>query len=124
MLPDISITHDGGSDAIYAGRVLTLSCAVTLHSLMPESLTVSLAWTEGIGNNDLMNDGRISVQSASLTPGGKTFLSTLQFNTVHKSDSGTYTCTSTVTPSGPLPLSEGRTSKAINISVSSKYFHM
>ncbi len=124
VLPDVGATHSG-SGTIYAGSVLKLTCEISLpsslHSMVAD-LPVTSSWT-GESNGAVQGDDRITVQSAEpVVPGSRFFITTVEFDTLRISDSGTYTCTATVTPSAsPSLLAEGQASDTTSISVVGEY---
>ncbi len=123
VVPDITLVHDGGSGAIYAGSVLTLSCYIDLPSEVLgiiNNLTMTTLWS-GQSSGKMMGDTRVSVQPANRVSGTLVFVSTVQFSILRTSDADTYTCTATVTASGSLSLSEGQASKATTVTVVGKY---
>ncbi len=124
VLPDVGATHSGGS-GIYAGSVLTLTCEISLPSSLQgiiSDLPVTSSWT-GETNGAVQGDGRITVQSAEpVTQGSRFFITTVEFDTLRISDSDTYTCSATVTPSASLSLlAEGQASDTTSISVVGGY---
>ncbi len=122
VVPDITLVHDGGSGAIYAGSVLTLSCYIGLPSDVAgiiNNLTVTSLWS-GQSGGQVVGDSRVTVQPARRISGTLVFVSTVEFNTLRISDAGTFTCTATVTPSGSLSLSQGQDSKATPVTVVGK----
>ena len=122
VLPDVSVTHDGGSGTLYAGSVLTLTCTAILPpsvSSIISDFSVISSWT-GVSNGDTMTNDRVTVSPASRVSGTVSFVSTVEFNTLRTSDTDTYTCTATVTYTGPLSLSVGQASDTMDITVISK----
>ncbi len=124
VLADVSATHNGGSGTIYAGSVLTLTCEISLPSSVQSiihNLTVTSSWDRGTNGTVVGEDSRITVQSTH-TPGSLSFLTTVEFDTLHTSDSDVYTCSATVTPSASLSLlAEGQASDTTSISVVGGY---
>ena len=94
--PVVTVTSDG-SETLYAGSLLTLTCTITLGqtlSSMLSDLSVTSTWTKS-GSTLTSSTNRV-VSSAMLL--GGTFSSTVMFNTTHTSDTGGYSCRATVTP--------------------------
>ena len=99
----VSAFHAEGATA-FAGSQLTLICSIVLAPSLRHflgALVVTSVWT-GPGSGMLSNGGRITVSPASLVPGSTTFTSTVLFNTLRTSDTGTYTCQATVAPLRPI----------------------
>ncbi len=119
---NISLSHDGRVGTVYAGSLLTLTCTITLPlsvSGVISNLSVNASWT-GVSTGELIGSSRVTIQPPYLVTGSVVFLSHVEFNTLRTSDSDTYVCTVTVTPSGSLGLIEGQHSVETTIAVVSK----
>ncbi len=119
---ELTVSHDGGSGAIYAGSALALTCVIGLPSSvlpMVDLLSVTAEWT-GLSNGDMRSNGRVIVHPPRSVAGSTAFLSVLEFNTLLTTDSDTYTCTATVGSTGELPISEQQASMDISIAVIGK----
>ena len=83
-------------------------------------MTVSSSWTRQDGS-EVTTGGRVTVMNIVSQTGGLSYTSTLEFNTLRTTDSDTYTCTATVTPSASLPnLRAGQDSDDTMVTVVSK----
>ena len=94
--PVVTVTSDG-SETLYAGSLLTLTCTITLGqtlSSMLSDLSVTSTWAK---SDSTLTSSTNRVVSPAMLSGG-TFSGTVMFNTLLTSDTGGYSCRTTVTP--------------------------
>ena len=81
------------SAPLYAGTGLTITCAVTLDSSVNSGETVSTNWT-GLGN---VPPERYNIIPATSHSDSDTYSRSLTISPLATTDTGTFTCTGTVT---------------------------
>ena len=67
---------------------------------MLSNIDVSATWT-GARGNELSNSGRITITPATLDS-GRSYISTVEFDTLTTRNMGMYTCQANINPSGSL----------------------
>ena len=107
MVPtvDISISHDGG--LFIAGQSYNLTCTVTMKNT---SGTPMVGWLDH--NNNPLHSSSDIIVTDTVTVDCFTYITTLQFTTLHTSHGGQYTCQATL---GTL-----NSTAVVNITVLSK----
>ena len=116
MPPPPIISGAPRNTSFFQGLDLTLTCIITLGSMVDSLVTVRGIWNRnGI---ELMNNGRITVSPSRSSP---PYAITLRFNPLNVTDAGTYECDVTVTPQDATFISTATTSNSRSISVSGMY---
>lgn len=88
------ITNSPNVVGFFEGLDLTLICSTVLTTSVNTPVLVESHWTKN--GSVLESTHRITV--SSITGSGANYQTTLRFNPMTSNDSGTYLCTSTVTP--------------------------
>ena len=91
--PDVSVSLNT-DDTVYQGTELVITCTVTLDSAVDTGFDVIMTW-----NSDpleAMNGPYVTISNTSGS--GHEYSSTVTISPVNTTDSATYTCTASVTP--------------------------
>ena len=86
--PTVIFIPPGPIKGTRVGNSLSIDCVAVTNVEVVASLLM-FVWTGP--NGTIINDGRVSIQSA--TSMGNMYTSTLQFNNLTETDGGNYTCT-------------------------------
>ena len=93
--PNVSITTSRDGTQLYAGTTLNYTCAIELNTIgVDGDITVSRAIT------GLDIDGSRVIVTELVKTTGVTYQTTLMFNPLNTTDSGTYTCSATASVTG------------------------
>ena len=115
--PPPIISGSPRNTSFFQGLDLTLTCIITLGSVVDTLVTVQGIWNRnGI---ELMNDGRITVSPSRRS--SPPYAITLRFNPLNVTDAGTYECHVTVTPQDSTFISTATISNSRSISISGMY---
>ena len=93
--PTVSITpnHNG---VLYAGTPLTLTCSIQLNPAVDTTVMATRMW-RGPGSQVVSNSSRVTVSNL-LKRLTFVYETTIEFDPLSTTDSGTYECEATVTP--------------------------
>ena len=114
--PPPIISGSPRNTSFFQGLDLTLTCFITLGSVVDTLVTVQGIWNRN--GTELRNDGRITVIPSRSSP---PYAITLRFNPLNVTDAGTYECHVTVTPQDSTFISTATISNSRSISVSVMY---
>ena len=92
----VDVTRSPSTTTLYTADRLVLSCVTMVHQAVDVSVVVTHQW---IGPGGVVSSSS-GVSVSGVTRSGHTYTSTITFNSLLSSHSGTYTCSSTVSPVG------------------------
>ena len=90
----ISTSRYPSTGTVYTGDTLHLICMTRLNQVVDTAVRVTHLWT---GPGGVVTSGS-GVRVSTVTQSGQEYNSTVTFTSLHSSHSGTYTCSSTVSP--------------------------
>ena len=93
--PTVSITPNH-SGVLYAGTPLTLTCSIQLNPAVDTTVMATRMW-RGPGSQVVSNSSRVTVSNL-LKRLTFVYETTIEFDPLSTTDSGTYECEATVTP--------------------------
>ena len=119
--PSVSISHDGGTESLYSGTSLTLTCVVTVSSSAVDISQVVVNSTWSKDGSPLPTQTRTVVTPfLEFSNSNNSFMSTINFSPLDDAaDSGVYSCSVTLSPLGNY-IEGSSTNQSINITVQSE----
>ena len=119
--PSVSISHDGGTESLYSGTSLTLTCVVTVSSNAVDISQVVVNSTWSKDGSPLPTQTRAVVTPfLEFSNSNNSFMSTINFSPLDDAaDSGVYSCSVTLSPLGNY-IEGSSTNQFINITVQSE----
>ena len=94
--PDVSVSLNT-DDTVYQGTELVITCTVTVDSAVDTGFDVNVTWNSA--PLEAMNGPYVTITTETSGSGHEhMFTSTVTISPVDTTDSATYTCTASVTP--------------------------
>ena len=91
---DVSVSYYPSTGTVYTGDTLLLTCMTRLNQAVDTAVRVTHLWT---GPGGVVSSGS-GVRVSTVTGSGQEYSSSVTFTSLRSSHSGTYTCSSTVSP--------------------------
>ena len=93
----MSVYLNTNEDSVYQGTELVITCTVTLDSAVDTRINVYMMWSSKPAK--IMNGQYITISDTSSS--GLEYTSTVTIRPVNTTDSGSYTCTVSVSSTSP-----------------------
>ena len=95
--PAVSVYLNTNEDSVYQGTELVITCTATVDNAVNTRINVNMMWSSKPAK--IMNGQYITINDTSSS--GLEYTSTVTIRPVNTTDSGSYTCTVSVSPTIP-----------------------
>ena len=117
--PDVSVSLNT-DDTVYQGTELVISCTVTVDSAVDTGFDVIMTWKSV--PQEAMNGPYVTITNTSGS--GHEYCSTVTISPVNTTDSATYSCTASVTPTTTQSGPNMERTRRVNIAVRGEMYLM
>ena len=93
----MSVYLNTNDDSVYQGTELIITCIATVDSAVTTRISVNMMWSSE--SAEIMTRQYITISETSSS--GLEYTSTVTIRPVNTTDSGSYTCTVSVSPTNP-----------------------